>query len=142
MTDVFDALEALRDVLDNGIADLTAVVGPVDNVTAAPAAAVVEVADGDFLNYQVVMGDGQIDAQLTITVFVQATNLDGARALIRPYMADTGDSSVFALVRADPTLGGAVTDAAVLTAGSLGRYSLGDTERRYLGVVFSVAVML
>lgn len=141
MTDVFDAMDALCDVF-TGIDGLTAVVGPVDNVTAAPAALVVEAADGDFLNYQVVMGDGQLDAQLTITVFVQGTNLEAARTLIRPYIADSGTTSVFALVKADPTLGGVVTDAAVTSASNLGRYTLGDTERRYLGVVFTVGVML
>lgn len=141
MTDVFDAMDALAAVFA-GIDGLTTAVGPVDNVTAAPAALVVEAAGGEFLKYQVVMGDGQLDAQLTITVFVQASNLEAARALIRPYIADSGVRSVFALVKAAPTLGGVVTDAAVVAAGNLGRYTLGDTERRYLGVEFTVAVML
>jgi hypothetical protein len=125
-----------------GIDGLTVAVGPVDNVTAAPVALVVEAGDGDFLNYQVVMGDGEIDAHLTVTVFVQATNLEAARALIRPYIADSGPTSVYATVKANPTLNGVVTDAAVTTASSLGRYTLGAEERRYLGVVFTVEVML
>lgn len=141
MTDVFDAQDALV-TLFTGLDGLTAVVGPVDNVTAAPAAIVVDTADGDFLNYLVTMGGDAIDCQLTITVFVQGTNLAAARELIRPYLADTGDYSVRALVAADPTLGGVVTDAVVSAASNLGRYTLGDTERRYLGCEFPVAVML
>lgn len=140
MTDVFDAMDALEAVFA-GIDGLTTAVGPVDNVTAAPAALVVEAGDGDFLNYLVTM-DRQVDCQLTITVFVQGTNLVAARELIRPYLADSGAWSVRALVAADPTLGAVVTDAVVASAGNLGRYTLGDTERRYLGVEFSVAVML
>lgn len=140
MTDVFDAQDALV-ALFTGLDGLSAVAGPVDNVTAAPAALVVDTADGEFLNYLVTM-DGQVDCQLTVTVFVQATNLDAARAQLRPFMADDGDRSVRALVAADPTLGGVVSDAVVTAASNLGRYNMGDTERRYLGVEFPVAVML
>lgn len=140
MTDVFEAMDALGAVFAN-IDGLTTAVGPVDNVTAAPAALVVDAGDGEFLNYLITMGS-QVDCQLTVTVFVQGTNLVAARELIRPYLADAGGFSVRALVAADPTLGGIVTDAVVTSAGSLGRYTLGDTERRYLGVVFQVAVML
>lgn len=140
MTDVFEAMDALEAVFA-GIDGLSTAVGPVDNVTAAPAALVVETADGNFLDY-LVTTDGQVDCQLTITVFVQGGNLPAARELIRPYLADEGDRSIRALVAADPTLGGLVTDAVVTAAGNLGRYTLGDAERRYLGVEFSVAVML
>jgi hypothetical protein len=141
MTDVFDAQDALAAVF-TGIDGLTATVGPVDNVTAAPAAIVVDTGAGEFLNYLVTMGGDAIDCQLTITVFVQAANLAAARELLRPYLADQGDRSVRALVAADPTLGGIVTDAVVTNASNLGRYTMGDTERRYLGVEFPVAVML
>lgn len=140
MTDFFDAQDALVARFD-GLDGLTTAVGPVDNITAAPAALLVEAGDGDFLNYLVTM-DGEVDAQLTITVMVQGTNLEAARELLRPYMADSGDYSVRAIVAADPTLGGVVTDASVTSAGNLGRYSMGDTERRYFGVTFNVAVML
>jgi hypothetical protein len=140
MTDVFDAMDALVAVFD-GIDGLTADLGPVDNIVAAPAAVLVEAADGEFLNY-LITTDGEVDAQLTVTVMVQATTLSAAKELLRPYMADGGTASVRALVAADPTLGSVVTDAVITSASNLGRYVIGDTERRYFGVTFNVAVML
>lgn len=140
MTDVFDAMDALVAVFD-GIDGLTTDIGPVDNIVAAPAALLVEAADGEFLNY-LITTDGEVDAQLTITVMVQATTLAAAKPILRPYLADDGDKSVRALVAADPKLGNVVSDAVVTSASNLGRYSIGDTERRYYGVTFNVAVML
>jgi hypothetical protein len=139
MSDVFGAQDALVAVFAN-LDGLTAAAGPVDNVTAAPAALVVDTEDGEFGDYLVTM-DGEINCALVITVFTQAANLPAARELLRPYMAD-GARSVKVLVAADPTLGGVVTDAVVTGESNLGRYTMGDTERRYLGVEFPVAVML
>lgn len=140
MTDVFDAMDALGAVFA-GLNGLTVAIGDVDNVTPAPAALIVETEDGDFLNYQVTM-DGAADAQLKITVMVGAAILEAAKPLIRPYLADSGDYSVRAAVAADPTLGGVVTDAAVLTARGLGRYTVGVRELKFYGCEFPVAVML
>ena len=140
MTDIWDAMDALVAVFNN-IDGLTADIGPVDNITPAPAALLVEAADGEFLNYLVTV-DGAVDAQLTITVMVQATTLLAAKPLLRPYMADSGAQSVRALVAADPKLGNVVSDAVVTSASNLGRYNMGVDERRYFGVTFNVAVML
>lgn len=139
MTTLLEAMEALVDAF-SGIDGLTRKVGPVDNVVAP--ALIVEAGDGDFINYQVAMGDGTTDLQLTVTVFVPYAESKAGIEALMPYLADTGDKSVRAIVQADPTLGGVVTDAAVLTARNLGRYTLGDTERKYLGVEFPVEVML
>lgn len=140
MSDVFDAMDALGAVFA-GLNGLTVAIGDVDNVTPAPAALIVEAEDGDFLSYLITM-DGAVDAQLKITVMVQATILEAAKPLLRPYLADDGAYSIRALIAADPTLGSIVTDAQVTGARGLGRYTVGAQERRYYGCEFPVAVML
>lgn len=144
MSDVFDAMEALAGRF-TGINGLTCAVGPVENI-GTPPALIVEADNGDFLDYQPAMSDGQgnpvADCRLLITVFVQYGESKAARDALRPYLADSGSQSVRAIVAADPTLGGVVDSAIVVSARNLGRYSLGEQERRYLGVEFPVEVML
>jgi hypothetical protein len=140
MSDLFEAMEALAGRF-SAVAGLTVAVGPIENIGTAPAL-IVEAGDGDFLDYQVAMGSGVADARLTITIFVQYGESKAARAELQPYLADSGTRSVYAIVAADPTLGGVVDSAAVLSARNLGRYTFGEQQRRYLGVEFPVEVFL
>lgn len=138
MSSVLDAMEALA-ARFAGIPGLTCHAWPVGEL-GAPPALVVSPADGDFLSYTVAMGDGVADAQLTIAVFVQYGEDRSAIAELMPYLADTGSQSVYAIVAADPTLGGVVDSALVQAARGFGPYTYGAA--RYLGVEFPVEVYL
>lgn len=140
MSDIFEAMDALAARFAS-IDGLTAAVGPIENI-GTPPALIVEAGDGDFLDYRPTMDPGTADATLTITVFVQYGESKAARDAIKPFLADTGAQSVYAIVAADPTLGGVVDSAQVLSARNLGRYTLGEQQRKYLGVEFPVAVLL
>jgi hypothetical protein len=94
--------------------------------------------DGDLLRET----DGAADLRLTVTVFVPFGEDRAAWEALMPYLADEGAKSVRAIVAADPTLGGVVDSALVLTARNAGPYNFGPPERRFLGAEFPVEVFL
>lgn len=106
-----------------------------------PPAAVVMPAPGAFLSFQVAVGQPEVqDLDLTVGVYVQWGDEQSAQESLDGYLADTGPSSVYAALRAEPTLGGVVVDVEVLTADDYAVYTWGGVE--YLGVQFRLAVML
>jgi len=131
-----EAMQALLAVFAS-IDGLNRKLGPTFQIR--PPALLVEPAE-EFVD--TVTMDGETDCNLTITVFVPYVDSDAGLAALLPYTASTGPKSVTALVDADPTLGGVVTDCNVLAASNPGRYVMGDNEARYYGVEFPVEVML
>lgn len=102
-------------------------------------AAVVVPASGPFIDYRVDLS-GSVDMQLVIGLFVNGAPPQTGAERLNAFLADAGASSVYAAVRADPTLGGVVSDAAVQLAQDYGTRDYAGTP--YLGCDLAVQVML
>jgi hypothetical protein len=110
---------------------------PAGNIN--PPAFVITPAEGDFLTYDDAFGD-QDTARLALTVYTGRQQDKSATTLLFEFCARTGIKSIFGIVATDPTLGGVVSSASVLTAGSYGSYALGGPE--YLGATFILEILL
>jgi len=102
-------------------------------------ALVITPGQGQFLNYRASF-DGQADLDLLVTVFVQRGQERSSNEQLDEFTAQSGTRSVFAAVENDPTLGGVVSSAAVLSAGSYGSFTFAGAE--YLGITFTVEIYL
>lgn len=102
--------------------------------------AIVQPAPGDFLRFRPAFDD-TVDYLLLVTIYVPAPvgSVNDAQELLDPYLAPSGEASVYAAVNADGTLGGLVSSAKCNYARNY-RAETWD-EARYIGVDFPVEVM-
>lgn len=100
---------------------------------------VITPAPGQFLTY--LTSTDSHDLELLYAVMTQWGEDQSATDFLDACLADSGASSVYALVQADPTLGGVVDSTAVLNAQNYGRHEWGDGTP-YLGVEFVIGVLL
>lgn len=82
--------------------------------------------------------DGADDYTMVVTVFVQASNDRTAQDAIDAYIDASGASSVVAAIHVDPTLGGVVDFARVVSAEEDGLTEFAQIE--YLAVTFVVEI--
>lgn len=88
------------------------------------------------VEYHRTMGNGRIEPQFTVTIFVTATPSRVGQTLLAGYMDPASATSVRAAVEGDKTLGGAVDDCVVMAARVIGRVNVGDVT--YLGAEFTL----
>lgn len=103
-----------------------------------PPAVVIMPAPGDFFDYSTAFGPTH-DLDIIIGLFVEAGDEESASDQVDGFADPTSATSVWAAVQADPTLGGAVDSAAVLTARDYGQYDYAGTA--YYGCQFIVSVL-
>lgn len=103
-------------------------------------AVVVSMPAGELGDLSPVMDEGAMDLSLVVNVFVQWGDDESAWSQLLPYVAPAGAYSLFAAVRADPTLDGVVDSALMGQPTNLGPYTWGQLQ--YLGAEFSVEVFL
>lgn len=104
----------------------------------APAAIIAPV-QGTFIRYGTTF-DGSADPALRVILLTARANSSGGQAAIDPYLATSGDSSVYAAIQADPTLGGVVQSAALTEASGYGVISWNGIE--YLGCSLIVEIQI
>ena len=88
------------------------------------------------VDYHRTMGNGRIEPQFTVTVFVSAAPSRIGQALLAGYMNPAGATSIRAAIEADKTLGGNADDCVVMRARTIGRVNVGDLT--YLGAEFTL----
>lgn len=88
------------------------------------------------VEYHRTMGNGRIEPQFTVTVFVSATPARIGQALLAGYMNPAGDTSIRAAIEGDKSLGGTADDCVVMSARVIGRVEVG--EMTYLGAEFTL----
>ena len=93
-----------------------------------PAAIILPI-QGTFLSYAT--QDGAMNISLRAALCVAKADGTGGQALMDPFLAATGPSSVFAALAADPHLGGTVDYAALIEATGYGPIAVGAVD--YLG---------
>ena len=128
----WDALDAALDM--DGV---QVVNQPVGNIN--PPALVTTPSDGEFFSYKTSF-DGAPVLLMLVTALVGRGQDRAARTTLSEFVAQTGTRSVYAAIEADPTLGGVVQSAAVLSAGNFGSFAFGGPE--YLGCTFTVEIYL
>jgi hypothetical protein len=79
---------------------------------------------------------GSMTADLSVLVLVSRADDRSAQARLDDYISPTGTYSVKATVDADPTLGGAVGSASVVSWADPGEFEVGGVS--YVGVEFTV----
>jgi len=114
LTAVRDALAAYLSANISGLRSVASRLGDI-NVPCA----VVMPETGLFADYQVSM-DGQVDYHLRVIVLASAGDSETGQDVLDGYLATSGSGSVWAAVRADPTLGGVVAYAQVVQATGYG----------------------
>lgn len=101
-------------------------------------ALVISQSEGEFLTD--VTLDGETDLHFTVTAFAGRGQDASSNAILDAFAADTGATSITAAVDADPTLGGVVSSALVVSIGSFGSFAFAGGE--YLGCAFAVEIFL
>lgn len=129
-------IEALAAQVGN-VSGLLKVHDKVPDSLSAPCA-VIQPAPGDFLHYSPTMGDDTVDVILLVSIYVPGADAINGQAALNPYLAKAGASSVYAVINADGTLGGVVSNALCSFARNY-RAEQWD-EQRYIAVDFPVQV--
>lgn len=128
LADALAAVEGLREVYPRAV------------TTANAPCAFVEVGEGAFLTFKASL-DGARDLGLVITLIVGRGQDRSSSELLDSFLADSGPTSIYAAVEADPTLGGVVESAAVMSASNYGTIPWSDGTP-YLGCQLLVDVFL
>jgi len=102
-----------------------------------PPMAVIMPVTGSFARYSVDFG-GDVEYTVRAIVLVSEGDSLSGQDLIDGYVATTGSSSIWAAVKADPTLGGVVSSAAVMEATAYGLMNFSGID--YLAAHFIVSV--
>lgn len=102
-------------------------------------ALVITPSQGEFLSYKDSF-DGQASLTLIVTAFSQRGQERSSNEELDAFLAQSGARSVFAAVENNPTLGGVVSSAAVLSAGNYGSFTFAGAE--YLGIALTVEIYL
>lgn len=133
------ALVAVRDGLATRLAAISGlrVYDTVPDSVAVPAA-VVTIAPGDFLDYDVTLSDGADNLHFSVLLLVSKASERAGQDQLDGYLAPTGASSVKAALEGDNTLGGVSQWVAVSSARNYGYRTVGDTE--YLGCELAIDV--
>lgn len=105
---------AARVVMADGVTPLRTVTTRFGDIN--PPCVVVLPEQDTFATYQVSM-DGQVNWRLRIIVVASPADSQSGQDILDPFLEVAGPQSIWAAVRADPTLGGAVSFCSV-TAGS------------------------
>lgn len=102
-----------------------------------PPMAVIMPIQGSFARYSVTL-DGETDYTLRAILLVAPADSTAGEDLLDPYIAASGPQSIWAAVQADPTLGGAVSFAAVTEASGYGLMNMNGID--YLACHFIVNI--
>ena len=126
---------ALSAYLGNSIPGLRAT--PNRPLQVNPPQAVIMPVTGTFARYSTTF-DGETDYILRVILLVAPADSTMGEDLLDPYIAATGTQSIYAAVQADPTLGGAVSWAAVTEATGYGLMNMNGID--YLACHFVVSI--
>ena len=136
MADYGTIKQALADTLAAST-NLTVVYKQVPDVYTTPCAVLVP-GDNPATYHQTMAGQGLTTFEFKVQVMLQRFDLDAAADALDVFIH--GPDSVDALIRADRTLGGVVTDAVVDRCANIGQVLAGDDV--FLGAEFDVRVMV
>lgn len=137
MTATFtEVIEALAGQVAD-VPGLRQVLSMVPDSLTAPCA-IIQPAPGDFLRFRPTFDD-VVDYLLLVTIYVPGADAVNGQKALNPYLAPSGEASVYAAINADGTLGGVVSSASCLFARNY-RAEQWD-EQRYIAVDFPVQVM-
>lgn len=134
---ITDAMQALADAFSS-IDGLNTYAFPPGTIEVP--AVVVSMPAGELGDLSPVMDEGAMDLSLVVNVFVQWGDDESAWSQLLPYVAPTGAYSLFAAVRADPTLGGVVDSTLIGQPTNAGPYTYGAIK--YLGAEMPVELLL
>lgn len=110
---------------------------PTGNIN--PPALVTTPGDGEFLTYKTSFDGAPVLPMLVIALTSRGQDR-ASRITLCEFMEFTGTRSVYEAIESDPTLGGVVSSAAVLSATNFGSISFGGPE--YLTCSFNVELYL
>jgi len=136
MADYGTIKQALADTLAAST-NLTVVYKQVPDVYTTPCAVLVP-GDNPATYHQTMAGQGLTTFEFKVQVMLQRFDLDAAADALDVFIH--GPDSVDALIRADRTLGGVVTDAVVDRCANIGQVLAGDDV--FLGAEFDTRVMV
>jgi len=136
MADYGTIKQALADTLASST-NLTVVYQQVPDVYTTPCAVLVP-GDNPATYHQTMAGQGLTTFEFKVQVMLQRFDLDAAADALDVFIH--GPDSVDALIRADRTLGGVVTDAVVDRCANIGQVLAGDDV--FLGAEFDTRVMV
>ena len=102
-----------------------------------PPMAVVAPQTGSLIRYSVTT-DTETDYNLRVIVLVSAGDSESGQDLLDAYLSPTGAQSVYAAVQADPTLGHAVSFAAVVEATGYGLTNWNGIDYLACSLIFNI----
>jgi hypothetical protein len=102
----------------------------------SPPTAVVRPARGTFITYGQTMGDNAADLTFDVIVLTASGSDRSGQTELDSYLSPDGPQSIWAAIRTDPSLGGAVSYAYLDRASGYGLMSYGGVE--YLAATLSV----
>lgn len=128
-----DVLSGLAATLDASIKDTTCHATVPDKLTPPCIVCTIE-----GITYATTF-EGEMVAALGATVVARRVDARAGQAKLHQYAELTGDKSIVAAIKADPTLDGTVDSAVVLSATPPGTVSVGGVD--YIGMQFVLEAM-